>query len=222
MQGFRQHDEPALIWTGDLVLDGRLTVPLSAPGLILMPGLGGTSHHDGIRSLAARFHDNGFATLIADLLTPDEQQFDARTRHFRADVPLLAKRVAAIAGWLGKEEGTREFPIAFFGSGPVASAGLLAVFSGTAQVYAFAINGPRLGVLNGAVTGLNVPVLLIVDEATATPKPEGVLEGETRIERIASVTPLLESRAALDEVAQRTLVWFRNHVPATMLAASNA
>ena len=222
MQGFLQHDEPALIWTGHLVLDGRLTVPIGAPGLILMPGLGGTAHHDGIRSLAARFHDNGFATLIADVLTQDEQQFDARTRHFRADVPLLAKRIAAIAGWLGKEERTRELPIAFFGSGPVASAGLLAVSSGTAHVFAFAINSPRLGVLHGAVAGLKVPVLLIVDEATVKPKPAGVLGEEIRIERIAAVTPLLESRAALDEVAQKTLAWFRNHVPAAMLTASTA
>src|SRR5437588_9302168 len=57
-----------------------------------MPGIGGMLHHDGIRALAAHFHDNGFATLMADLLTSDEQQFDARTRTFKSTPPLPARK----------------------------------------------------------------------------------------------------------------------------------
>jgi alpha-beta hydrolase superfamily lysophospholipase len=216
MQRFLKHDEPALIWTGDIVLDGRLTVPAAAPGIILIPGLGGTFHHDGIRSLAAHFHDNGFGTLIADLLTPDEQQFDARTRHFRADVPLLASRLAAIADWLAKEDATHELPVALFASGLVGSAALLALARGTADFFALALTLPRLGVLRSVVSGIKTPALLIIDETSA--KPTGVLEGELRIERIASVTPLLESSAALTDVAQKALVWFRNHVQVTAMA----
>lgn len=212
MQRFLRHDEPTLIWTGELVLDGRLTIPNAAPGLILMPGLGGTAHHDGIRALAAHFHDNGFATLIADLLTPDEQQFDARTRHFRADVPLLAERIEAMTEWLRKEEATRDLPMAFFGSALVASAALLATTKG-ADFFAFAMTCPRLGVLRSLAPGVKTPTLLITDEAASDVRTAGVVDGETRIERIASVTPLLESHAAVEEVAQKALVWFRNHAP---------
>lgn len=46
-----------------------------------------------------------------------------------------------------------------------------------------------------------------------------VLDGETRVESIASVTLLLESHAAMEELVQKAIVWFRNHVPARLTIA---
>ena len=219
MNRFLKHDEPALIWTGELVLDGRLTIPSAASGLILMPGVGGTFQHEGVRALAAHFHDNGFATLIADLLTPDEQQFDARTRHFRTDLPLLADRIVAVAEWLAKEGATCLLPVAFFGSGVVGSAALFAASAHTARFFAFTITCPRLGLLYGVAPHVKAPALLLIDETVSQVTTAGVLDGETRVESIASVTPLLESHAAMEEVTQKAIVWFRNHVPAMLTIA---
>ncbi len=107
MSIFLKQNEPVLIWTGKAMLDGVLTVPHHAEGLIIITGLGGTSHHVRIRSIAAEFERDRFATLIADVLTPDEQQFDERTKHFRVDTPFLASRIHDIATWTRTDAATR-------------------------------------------------------------------------------------------------------------------
>ncbi len=76
-----KQEEPVLIWTGNVMLDGRLTIPRDAEGLIVIPALGGSFHHALVRSMTSYLEGEGFAVLAADLLTSDEQQFDTRTGH---------------------------------------------------------------------------------------------------------------------------------------------
>jgi dienelactone hydrolase len=114
MFAYLRRDEPVLIWTGKAMLDGVLSVPQNAAGLVILLGLGGTFRYDRIRSVARQFQEQGFATLIADLLTADEQQFDERTGHFRTDTPFLASRVREIVEWATTEDATEGMPIALF------------------------------------------------------------------------------------------------------------
>src|SRR3954470_5484937 len=72
-------------------LDGDLTLPAHAGGMVLFAhGSGSSRHSPRNRAVAEALNQRGLATLLVDLLTADEDQIDARTRHLRFDIGLLA------------------------------------------------------------------------------------------------------------------------------------
>ena len=126
MCSYIAHNEPVLLWTGRAMLDGRASIPGRSDAIVLIAGLGGTFHHERIRGIAARLNDEGFATIIADILTPDEQQFDARTGHFRVDTDFLAERIGGVIDWMKHDELTRDLPVYIVAITHVASAAAVA------------------------------------------------------------------------------------------------
>ena len=64
--------------------------------------------------------------LLLDLLTREEEAIDLRTREFRFDISLLARRLVAATDWAGNSPATRALPLAFFGASTGAAAALVA------------------------------------------------------------------------------------------------
>ncbi|HSP33854.1 MAG TPA: hypothetical protein VLU46_06010, partial [Thermoanaerobaculia bacterium] len=159
MTAFNRRDEPVLIWTGAAMLDGVLTVPPNTSGLIGITGLAGTFHHDRIRSIARVFQDDGFATLIADVLTTDEQQFDARTGHFRVDTPFLASRVSDVVEWARRQDALERLPVALFAGMSTAAACMEA--ADDAELFAVALIGPKFEAIRAHLPAINTPTLLV-------------------------------------------------------------
>ncbi len=212
MPEYLAHEEPVLIWTGKVMLDGRLTVPSGTAAVVVVAGLGGTWHHPGYRAIAAHLSENGFATIVSDLLTPDEQQFDARTGHFRVDLPFLAHRVSDIVQWVERNEITRDLPVAYFGSSASGSAGLLAVNKGL-ELFGLVLNAARVDLVREEK--LTVPSLLLVDDDSENLMLELKSSGgdDMRIMRISGSTGLMEPTEALDSIIAATVEWLRGHVP---------
>ena len=216
MRQFLSHDAPVLIWTGTEVLDGRLTVPPTPPGAVIIASLGGTNHHDGYRALAHHLNMNGYATLMVDLLTPDEQQIDARTGHFRADLTLLAMRIVSAGRWLEKEESTQELPQAFVASNVVASAAVMASANGALDLFAMVAVAPRLDLVREMLPQLATPLLIVGDERTFDHVSERdifALRCERRVAHVDNVTPFLEDPAARARVLDRVNEWLLIHEP---------
>jgi hypothetical protein len=65
-------------------------------------------------------------TLLFDLLTPEEEQAEAHTRHLRFDIPLLAERLAAATHWALKQAAETKPSLGYFGSSTGAGAALMA------------------------------------------------------------------------------------------------
>lgn len=156
MASYLMHDEPVLIWTGGTMLDGRLTVPREAHGVVLLAGLMRTWSEPALRAFATRLHVAGFGTLLADLLTPEEQQIDARTGHLRLDTQFLSERITDVTRWLAQSGQTREIPVAILGNDDTSAAALLAAATG---VPFFAV------IVHGAIEpdSFDVPVLSLDD-----------------------------------------------------------
>src|SRR5260370_15259579 len=115
------------IAAGDVMLDGDLTVPQPAGGVVAFAhGSGSSRHSPRNRYVAAELQTAGLATLLADLLTPAEEQADARTARLRFDIGLLARRVSALTGWLAEHPATAGLPAGLFGASPGAAAALVA------------------------------------------------------------------------------------------------
>src|SRR3712207_6144985 len=84
----------------DGVLDGDLTFPPGAGGVVVFAhGSGSGRHSPRNRAVASVLNEAGLATLLLDLLTAEEEWLDARTGELRFDIRLLAGRLAAALGW---------------------------------------------------------------------------------------------------------------------------
>ena len=80
-----------------VALDADLTVPEPQRGVALFAhGSGSSRHSPRNRYVAGELQASGLATVLADLLTPREEQPDARTGRLRFDIDLLATRVTAL------------------------------------------------------------------------------------------------------------------------------
>ena len=79
-------------------------MPERPTGLVVFAHGSGSSRFSRRNRLVAQsLEDGGFATLLMDLLTRDEEQIDARTGEYRFDIPLLGHRVVAALDWAAGE-----------------------------------------------------------------------------------------------------------------------
>ena len=60
--------------------------------------------------------------MLLDLLTPQEEQVDLRTRELRFDIARLARRLTGAADWLAQQHDTAQLPLAVFGASTAAAA----------------------------------------------------------------------------------------------------
>src|SRR5688500_20323781 len=103
------------IHSGVITLEGELSVPVGATGVVLFAHGSGSSRHSARNQFVARTIRNaGLGTLLFDLLTRDEEAIDAYTRHLRFDINLLAERLVNATYWLkGEFEHVR---VGYFGA----------------------------------------------------------------------------------------------------------
>ena len=111
----------------EVVLNADLTMPPHARAIVAFAhGSGSSRHSIRNRYVAEMLNAYNFATLLADLLTEEEEVIDMRTRHLRFDIPMLADRLIDIAAWLQQESQTRDLKIGWFGASTGAGAALIA------------------------------------------------------------------------------------------------
>ena len=108
-------------------LEGSLNIPTGARGIVLFAhGSGSSRHSPRNRYVAEVLQQAGLATLLMDLLTPDEERVDLRTAHLRFDIDLLASRLVMATEWLHERADTRQLKVGYFGASTGGGAALLA------------------------------------------------------------------------------------------------
>jgi putative phosphoribosyl transferase len=205
------------VGSGGKKLLGDLEVPPNATGLVVFAHGTGSSRFSPRNRLVARaLRDDGFATLLLDLLTEDEEQTDLRTREFRFDVGLLADRVLSALDRMREHEAVRGLPVGLFGASTGAAAALIAA-AGDPSVRAVVSRGGRPDLAGDALHDVAAPTLMIVGgrdpkilEANKLASRE--LSALHRIEIIPGATHLFEEPGALERVAALAAAWFGEHV----------
>src|SRR6266478_468761 len=115
------------IRSGTVVLQGDLSIPAGAQGVVVFAHGSGSSRHSSRNQFVARtLREAGMGTLLFDLMTADEEQAEAYTRHLRFDIPFLARRLVAATQWALDEGTTRDISVGYFGSSTGAAAALVA------------------------------------------------------------------------------------------------
>ena len=115
-----------------VALEADITVPERARGVVLFAhGSGSSRHSPRNRYVAAELRRAGLATVLADLLTRDEERLDARTAKLRFDIDRLAVRTSALTDWISEQESTAGLGIGLFGASTGAAAALVAAAAPT-------------------------------------------------------------------------------------------
>ena len=90
----KQADDLVHIQTNSAFIEGNLNVPEGAEGVVLFAHGAESSRHSSRNNFVAeKLRQGGLATLLIDLLTPEEKEIDRRTRRIRFDIDRLGKRV---------------------------------------------------------------------------------------------------------------------------------
>jgi len=224
----REHDgrEYAVrIPVDGITLDGDLAVPDGARGIVLFAhGSGSSRFSPRNRAVAAALRADGLATLLLDLLTPDEERVDEVTRHLRFDVALLAARLAAATDWVTQRSEARHLAVGYFGASTGAAAALIAAAERPAPVRAVVSRGGRPDLAGAALSAVRAPTLLIVGGADTVVidlnrQALAALHAECRLEIVPGATHLFEEPGTLEEVARLAREWFVRHLaPASGMA----
>lgn len=201
-----------------VILDGDLVVPAKAAGVVLFAhGSGSSRHSPRNRMVAERLHEAGYATLLMDLLTPEEDQIDSRTRKFRFDISRLASRLSGAIGWLSERAETASMPLALFGASTGAAAALIAASEAPDHVRLVISRGGRPDLAGDALQRVRTPTLLIVGgrdlEVLDLNKAAAArLAGPVDIAVVPDATHLFEESGALDRVVELALDALRRHM----------
>ncbi|WP_412741530.1 dienelactone hydrolase family protein [Krasilnikovia sp. MM14-A1004] len=199
-------------------LDGDLVLPEHAYGLVLFAhGSGSSRHSPRNRAVAEALNHSGLATLLVDLLTPEEEKSDARTGDLRFDIGLLADRLIGVIDWLGEQPQTAVLPIGLFGASTGAAAALVAAADRRSVIRAVVSRGGRPDLAGPALIEVAAPTLFIVGERDAQVRDLNeqarntmLVTAELRI--IPAATHLFEEPGALTRVAEEAGQWFTDHL----------
>jgi dienelactone hydrolase len=213
------HDHTAVsIPVSDLVLRGDLRVPEGAEGLVLFAhGSGSSRLSPRNRYVAEILHEHSLGTLLADLLTTNEEREDQVTAHLRFDIGLLTERLLAITEWLRAQLRAQAQAIGYFGASTGAAAALIAAARRPDLVKAVVSRGGRPDLAGSALAGVQVPTLLIVGGADTTvlrlnEQARARMTAKTDLRIVPGATHLFEEPGALAVVARMAAAWFRTYL----------
>jgi pimeloyl-ACP methyl ester carboxylesterase len=200
------------------VLGGELKLPSDAEGLIIFAHGSGSSRHSPRNQFVARtLREAKLGTLLFDLLTAEEEEAEAYTRHLRFNIPFLADRLVEATRWALDVATTRDISVGYFGSSTGAAAALVAAAELRGSIQAVVSRGGRPDLAGDALGRVTAATLLIVggDDTPVIPLNEEAY-AQMHCERALRIVPdaghLFEEPGTLEIVAKMASEWFADHM----------
>ncbi|MBU6442716.1 MAG: dienelactone hydrolase family protein [Alphaproteobacteria bacterium] len=195
-------------------LPGILCVPQGAQAIVIFAHGSGSSRFSPRNSaVAAALNAQGMATLLLDLLTPEEEADRANV----FDIALLAARLGDAVRWSGHRASVGHLPIGLFGASTGAAAALVAAAGLHTEIGAVVSRGGRPDLAGEALARVHAPTLLIVGGADF-----GVIELNQdafrqlqcvkALEIVPEATHLFPEPGALEAVTGYAARWFKQHL----------
>jgi dienelactone hydrolase len=201
------------ITAGPATLEGNLSVPENAGGIVLFAHGAGSSRLSPRNHFVARvLNGAGLSTLLFDLLTPEEEAIEP-VRNLRFNINVLAERLVAATDWVRRQPNLSPMHVGYFGASTGAAAALVASVERAELVRAVVSRGGRPDLAGQALARVRAPTLLIVggEDPIVIQLNEAALaqlRTEKRLVIIPGATHLFEEPGALDEVARLARDWF--------------
>lgn len=198
-------------------LDADLTIPARAQGMVLFAhGSGSSRHSPRNRYVASQLNFVRLATVLADLLTPDEERVDESTRALRFDIRMLTDRVMQLVDWAKRDSRLSNLAIGLFGASTGAAAAIDAAAARPGIVRAVVSRGGRPD-LASHIEGVSAPTLLIVggDDREVLELNQDAyrrLAAPRELQVVPGATHLFDEPGALERVASVAGDWFLHHL----------
>jgi putative phosphoribosyl transferase len=199
---------------GPLGLAGTLYLPASASSLVVFAHGSGSSRFS-LRNMAAAnaLNARGIATLLFDLLTPDEE----RDRSNVFDIPLLAGRLVDVVHWIDNDPALASLPLGLFGASTGAAAALVAAAQLGSRVGAVVSRGGRPDLADAALERVTAPTLLIVgglDYGVIELNEQAFarLTAPKTIKIVPGATHLFPEQGTLELAISYAERWFKTHL----------
>jgi putative phosphoribosyl transferase len=215
---------PVKIPANGQALEGTLVLPRGARGIVLFAhGSGSSRRSPRNRYVANVLNRRGLATLLFDLLTPEEDA--GLPGEQRLNIDLLAGRLLRATEWVSSRPETQGLPIGYFGASTGAAAALVAAADWPDVVEAVASRGGRPDLAGDALPRVEAPTLLIVGAEdhqvlALNRAARRRLHGESELAVVPGAAHLFEERGALEKVADLAAGWFSRHLGGTAARAT--
>jgi dienelactone hydrolase len=197
-------------------LPGLLRLPANARGIVIFAhGSGSGRLSPRNNHVAQQLQDAGFASLLVDLLHPEEEADRANV----FDIPLLASRLSGAADWVELVPETAHLPIGYFGASTGAGAALMAASGPDPRIRAVVSRGGRPDLAGArALAHVAAPTLLIVGSRDVPViELNQVALQHLRAPKELVIVPgahhLFEEPGTLDEVVRHAIRWFGTYLP---------
>jgi pimeloyl-ACP methyl ester carboxylesterase len=198
-------------------LEAILGVPPEARGIVIFAHGSGSGRRSPRNSyVAGKLREAGLATLLLDLLTPEEE----RDRRNVFDIALLASRLSMASDWAEMNDETADLPACYFGASTGGGAALRAAASDP-RIQAVVSRGGRPD-LAGAdpLAQVKAPTLLIVGELDGVvielnAEALDAMQCAKEMAIIPGAGHLFEEPGTLDQVVELARDWFLSRLGPT-------
>lgn len=202
--------------TGSVSLEGELSVPLKADGLVIF------AHASSRRSqrnpeLARLLRKAGLGTLLLELLTPEERLEESQGANHSFNMGLLTQRLACAAHWIADEDEARNLRIGFLGSGTGSGGALVAAADLGKSIGAVVSRGGRPDLAGNALRRVKSPALLIAGQLDTealdlNEDAYEMLPAEKHLAVVPGASKDFQEAGALEAVARLAGDWFLEHL----------
>lgn len=217
---FNANEQIITVEIGSVRLKGELVVPDTSEGIILFAHSTGSSRYSTRNHYLAHLlrQEGRLATTLIDLLTPEEEAIDQRTKHFHCDIQFLATRLVAVTDWLLQNPMTQNLNVGYFGADTGVSAAFLAATNRPMAVKAIVARSGQTDLVSEALSFLQAPTLLIVggnDLPIIAMNEDALAQMSAQhkhMEILPGATHQFSEPGALEEVARLASQWFQHYL----------
>jgi putative phosphoribosyl transferase len=198
----------------------EVAAPKAATGVVLFACVSSHSRNNPRNRYVADVLNRGnLSTILADLLTEQEELADINAEELQFDIALLSRRILAITDWAAQQPLLRNLAMGYCGSGTASAAALAAASQRSDIVRAVVSSGGRPDLAGPSLGRVHAPTLLTVggkdalavgfNYSSMTPFPRETVVG---FERIDGAGQQFEEEGALEKSANLALDWFRRYL----------
>ena len=195
-----------------------LRLPPAARALVLFAHGSGSSRRSPRNGFVADMLAEGeIASLLLDLLTPQEEAVDLQTAKLRFDIGLLARRLITATQWTRAQPRLEKLTLGYFGASTGAAAALVAAASLSDAIKAVVSRGGRPDLAGAGLSRVTAPTLLVVGGADypvidLNRRAAARMTAPCELVIVPGATHLFEEPGTLAEVARLARAWFRRYL----------
>jgi putative phosphoribosyl transferase len=206
-----------LLKVGRVILPAILSLPEKATSLVIFShGSGSSRHSPRNKFVASYLNEAGIATVLADLLTPEEDEvYDNRF-----DIELLTQRLIAITSAVIDDPQLKHMKLGYFGASTGAASALKAAARLGEEIGAVVSRGGRPDLAMDEVGMVTAPTLLIVggldsEVMRLNELSFSKMRAIKRLKVVSGASHLFEEPGKLEKAAQLARDWFLTYLNAT-------